>query len=96
MFSPVSPDPGLHHASSITDEDEVSDIVDWDNLSVNFDETDEATVKFNCPFIEYEAQESSAEESEEANEIPSKKLNFGDNNIQLVGYSSSSDENYAF
>ena len=59
-------DPGLYQKTSIPDDDELSDIVDWDNLSVDL-EADENQDKFNCPPNNYEAQESSGDDCIETN-----------------------------
>ena len=95
-FLSAAPDPGLYQQTSIPDVDELSDIVDWDNLSVDL-EADENQDKFNCPFINYEAQESSGDDCIQTNEqLPSRKLNSQSRRkIQIVDYSSSSDENDA-
>ena len=96
IFLSAAPDPGLYQQTSIADDDELSDIVDWDNLSVDL-EADENQDKFNCPFINYEAQESSGDDCFETNEqLPSRNLNSQSHRkIQIVDYSSSSDENDA-
>ena len=96
VFLLAAPDPGLYQQTSIADNDELSDIVDWDNLSVDL-EADENQDKFNCPFINYEAQESSGDDCIEANEhLPPRKMNSQSRRkIQIVDYSSSSDENEA-
>ena len=96
VFLLAAPDPGLYQQTSIADDDELSDIVDWDNLSLDL-EADENQDKFNCPFINYEAQESSGDDCIEANEqLPSRKMNSqSSRKIQIVDYSSSRDENDA-
>ena len=37
VFLLAAPDPGLYQQTSIADDDELSDIVDWDNLSVDLE-----------------------------------------------------------
>ena len=95
-FLSAAPDPSLYQQTSVPDDDELSDIVDWDNLSVDL-EADENQDKFNCLFINYEAQESSGDDCIQTNEqLPSRKLNSQScRKIQIVDYSSSSDENEA-
>ena len=96
IFVSAAPVPGLYPQTSIADDNELSDVVDWDNFSVDL-AADENQDKFNCPFINYEAQESSGDDCIETNEqFPSRKLNSQSRRkIQSVDYSSRSDENDA-
>ena len=79
------PDPGLHQTASIP-EDQLSDIVDWDNLSKDYSTDNEE--RFNCPFIDFEAQDSTTDDSDEEL-VPAK--NPRKQTRKLVNYSSSSE-----
>lgn len=88
-----SPDPGLNQAvSSLTDEDELSDIVDWENLSLNY-ASDESECRYKCPFIDYEAQESSNDDNDDDGNKMVKQKVARKSVMNLVGYSSSSSGN---
>ena len=94
-----APDPGFNQSASCSnDDEELPDVVDWDTLSDDLaDEQHDA--HFDCPFINYEAQESTDDDdgsqfNGEYYSTQKRRKICSSAEFKLVNYSSSSgDEN---
>ena len=96
-----APDPGFYQSASCSNNDEeLPDVIDWDTLSDNLaDEQHDA--RFDCPFINYEAQESTDDDDDgshfngEYYSTEKRRKVCSSAQDKLVNYSSrSEDENY--
>ena len=56
-----------------------SDIVDWENLSVDLANDDENETRLNCPFIDYEAKElnDDGDTNDHDNSAPDRRTEAG-------------------
>ena len=81
-----APDPGLHQTANVcSDEDQLSDIVDWDNLSSDNASDKNESSRFSCPFIEYEAEVEPSSDDDFNNHSTKKVAR--KSNLNLVNYS---------
>ena len=78
----------MYQTASSTNDDQLSDIVNWDTLSMDL-ENEDSEKRRDCPFIDYEAQESSDGGLDSDTSFVQKKCHR--QRHQLVDYSSSSD-----
>ena len=98
MFNLDVPDPGFNQSEFCSNVDEaLSDVVDWDTLSDEL-ANEQHDDYFNCPFIIYEAQESTDDDGSQFNGVyysPQKRQKICSSaKFKLLNYSSSSaDEN---
>lgn len=88
-----APDPGLNQTANVcSDEDQLSDIVDWENLSSdNASDKEKESSRYTCPFIDYEAEVEHSSD-DDFNNYSKKKVS-RKNTFNLVNYSSSSTDN---
>ena len=92
------PDPGFNQSASCSnDDEEISDGVDWDTLYDDF-AFEQHDAQLYCPFINYEAQESTDDDGSHFNgeyyPTKNRRKTCASAEFKLVNYSSSSaDEN---